>query len=48
MTYRDTHYLWKLDNERCHIAKIQKDAFEEMNTIYIADGHHIARLHLIC
>ncbi|MFK7782732.1 DUF1015 domain-containing protein [Psychroserpens sp.] len=38
MTYRDTHYLWKLDNVNS-IAIIQKE-FEQMNTIYIADGHH--------
>lgn len=38
MTYRDTHYLWKIDNENT-IALIQKE-FEQMNTIYIADGHH--------
>ncbi|MDG5491729.1 DUF1015 domain-containing protein [Psychroserpens sp. SPM9] len=37
-TYRDTHYLWKLDQpERIEI--IQKE-FENMPTIYIADGHH--------
>ena len=38
MTYRDTHCLWKLDNEET-IKIIQKE-FEKMNTIYIADGHH--------
>ena len=38
MTYRDTHNLWKIDNEDT-IAVIQKE-FEKMNTIYIADGHH--------
>jgi len=38
MTYRDTHYLWKIDNEAT-IAAIQKE-FEQMKTIYIADGHH--------
>ncbi|WP_353780019.1 DUF1015 family protein [Winogradskyella sp. 3972H.M.0a.05] len=38
MTYRDTHYLWKIDDEE-HIATIQKE-FEKINTIYIADGHH--------
>jgi uncharacterized protein (DUF1015 family) len=38
MTYRDTHYLWKIDNEAT-IAIIQKE-FEQIGTIYIADGHH--------
>ena len=38
MTYRDTHYLWKIDNEDT-IAIIRKE-FEHMETIYIADGHH--------
>lgn len=38
MTYRDTHYLWKVDDEE-RIAII-KTEFEKMNTIYIADGHH--------
>ncbi|WCO00499.1 DUF1015 domain-containing protein [Psychroserpens ponticola] len=38
MTYRDTHFLWKIDNAET-IAVIQKE-FETMNTIYIADGHH--------
>ena len=37
-TYRDTHYLWQIDNE-VHI-KIITDAFASMNTLYIADGHH--------
>ena len=38
MTYRDTHYLWKIDDEE-QITTIQKE-FENINTIYIADGHH--------
>ena len=38
MTYRDTHYLWKIDDPET-IGVIQKE-FEEMSTIYIADGHH--------
>ncbi|WP_299368520.1 DUF1015 domain-containing protein [Winogradskyella sp.] len=38
MTYRDTHYLWKIDNEDT-IATIQEE-FNKMETIYIADGHH--------
>lgn len=37
-TYRDTHYLWKVDNPNTlHI--IQKE-FDNIPTIYIADGHH--------
>ena len=38
MTYRDTHYLWKIDDE-AQIKALQ-DEFSKMNTIYIADGHH--------
>ncbi len=38
MTYRDTHYLWKIDNEAT-INSIQNE-FKHINTIYIADGHH--------
>ncbi|EDP69865.1 hypothetical protein FBALC1_10047 [Flavobacteriales bacterium ALC-1] len=38
MTYRDTHYLWKVDDESI-LTKIQ-DQFKQMETIYIADGHH--------
>jgi uncharacterized protein (DUF1015 family) len=37
-TYRDTHYLWLLEDPET-IASIQKE-FEAMNHIYIADGHH--------
>lgn len=37
-TYRDTHYLWKVDNPKI-IEAIQKE-FENIPTIYIADGHH--------
>ncbi|MFT4612466.1 MAG: hypothetical protein ACJA1H_001338 [Glaciecola sp.] len=37
-TYRDTHYLWKLENSDI-IATIRKE-FEQMPSIYIADGHH--------
>ncbi|MCX7552174.1 DUF1015 domain-containing protein [Xanthomarina sp. F2636L] len=37
-TYRDTHYLWKVDNQKT-LAIIQKE-FENIPTIYIADGHH--------
>lgn len=38
MTYRDTHFLWKIDDKES-ITSIQKE-FEQMDTIYIADGHH--------
>ena len=37
-TYRDTHYLWVLDDEKS-IATIQSE-FEKLPCIYIADGHH--------
>ncbi|MEW7279295.1 DUF1015 domain-containing protein [Aquimarina sp. 2201CG1-2-11] len=37
-TYRDTHYLWKIDEEKL-ISDIQQ-AFSSIDTIYIADGHH--------
>lgn len=37
-TYRDTHYLWKIEDEEL-IHKIQQE-FEHMEAIYIADGHH--------
>jgi len=37
-TYRDTHYLWPIDDERI-VSKIE-DVFAKMNTLYIADGHH--------
>lgn len=38
MTYRDTHYLWKIDDEQT-LSVIQSE-FENIETIYIADGHH--------
>ena len=38
MTYKDTHYLWKIDDEKA-IKAIQNE-FSKTNTIYIADGHH--------
>jgi uncharacterized protein (DUF1015 family) len=38
MTYKDTHYLWKIDNESA--IKAIQDEFNNMKTIYIADGHH--------
>ncbi len=37
-TYRDTHYLWKIDDKKS-IQNIQ-EAFSSIKTIYIADGHH--------
>lgn len=37
-TYRDTHYLWVLDDASS--IEIIKKEFESMQTIYIADGHH--------
>ncbi len=38
MTYKDTHYLWKIDDEAT--IKTIEDEFKKMDTIYIADGHH--------
>ena len=38
MTYRDTHYLWKIEDEKT--INILQNQFEAMDTIYIADGHH--------
>lgn len=37
-TYRDTHYLWNVDDEGL-LQKIQ-ELFAEMPALYIADGHH--------
>lgn len=37
-TYRDTHYLWNVDDEIL-LQKIQT-IFAEMPALYIADGHH--------
>ncbi|MBQ4821155.1 DUF1015 domain-containing protein [Aquimarina sp. MMG016] len=37
-TYRDTHYLWKVKDQKV-IDQIQKE-FSNIETIYIADGHH--------
>jgi len=37
-TYRDTHYLWQIDS-KAHINRIT-EAFNNMKTLYIADGHH--------
>ncbi len=37
-TYKDTHYLWKIDDPKT-VEKIQF-AFEHCNSLYIADGHH--------
>ncbi|NNE32882.1 MAG: DUF1015 domain-containing protein [Winogradskyella sp.] len=38
MTYRDTHYLWKITNDET-IRTIQAE-FNKIPTVYIADGHH--------
>ncbi|AEH02785.1 DUF1015 domain-containing protein [Lacinutrix sp. 5H-3-7-4] len=46
-TYRDTHYLWQIDNQK-HIKTIS-NAFANMPTLYIADGHHrSASSQLLC
>ncbi|NNC50045.1 MAG: DUF1015 domain-containing protein [Flaviramulus sp.] len=37
-TYRDTHYLWKIDDEA--LVNIINLEFESIKTVYIADGHH--------
>ncbi|WP_027878768.1 DUF1015 domain-containing protein [Mesoflavibacter zeaxanthinifaciens] len=37
-TYRDTHYLWLIDNPE-DINAIS-DTFSNIKTLYIADGHH--------
>ncbi len=37
-TYRDTHYLWKLDDSK--LIDVLQNEFEGIDTIYIADGHH--------
>jgi uncharacterized protein (DUF1015 family) len=37
-TYRDTHYLWLLE-DKAAIEAIQQE-FEKMDCLYIADGHH--------
>ena len=37
-TYKDTHYLWLIDDEKS-ITAIQQE-FEKIDTLYIADGHH--------
>ncbi|MCK0125559.1 DUF1015 domain-containing protein [Gelidibacter sp. F2691] len=37
-TYRDTHLLWKVDDAN-QIKKISQE-FQQMETVYIADGHH--------
>jgi len=38
MTYRDTHYLWRIDNEATIF--ILQNEFSRMDRVYIADGHH--------
>lgn len=37
-TYRDTHYVWNIDDETL-VANLQK-YFDEIPAVYIADGHH--------
>ena len=37
-TYRDTHYLWVVD-DKDRVKKIRQ-AFDKVQDIYIADGHH--------
>lgn len=37
-TYRDTHYVWNVDDEVL-LKKIQ-DIYSKMPALYIADGHH--------
>ena len=37
-TYRDTHYLWNVDDAET-VKKIQQ-AFQDIPSLYIADGHH--------
>ena len=37
-TYRDTHYLWNIDNKSI-ISRVES-IFSEMDKLYIADGHH--------
>ncbi|WP_066225372.1 DUF1015 domain-containing protein [Formosa haliotis] len=37
-TYRDTHYLWKIEDQA--MIDTITDAYKNMPTIYIADGHH--------
>ena len=37
-TYRDTHYLWIIEDD--DVINLIKGEFEKMSTLYIADGHH--------
>ncbi len=37
-TYRDTHYVWVLDDPE--VISTLSQAFESMKAFYIADGHH--------
>ena len=37
-TYRDTHFLWKLNDPKS--VTTLKEQFKNIETIYIADGHH--------
>ena len=37
-TYKDTHYLWLIEASKD--LKVISEAFDKMETLYIADGHH--------
>ena len=37
-TYRDTHYLWQVDDDKI-VSRIST-LFQEIDSLYIADGHH--------
>lgn len=37
-TYRDTHYLWKVEDKK--VIKIIQREFVKFPALYIADGHH--------
>ena len=37
-TYRDTHYLWKVEDPK--MIKTIQDEFNKIPIVYIADGHH--------
>ncbi len=37
-TYRDTHYMWKIEDEA--LVNMINLEFESIKTVYIADGHH--------
>ncbi len=38
MTYKDTHYLWRIDDK--NTIEVIQNEFNKMKTLYIADGHH--------